>query len=107
MQIAPCYYVTDNNEAWIGSKFSELEEKLLDKNVHILHDQAIKLEKGVQTVQLAGLDDPDFTVRNSALQQSMLRKKLNQMNLSGEYCILLSHRPETFEAYVMEHKCCL
>ena len=103
MQIAPCYYVTGNHEAWIGSKFSELEEKLLDENVHILHDQVIKLEKGGQTVQIAGLDDPDFTDRDSTLQQSMLQTKLNQMNLSGEYCILLSHRPETFEAYVMEH----
>ena len=103
MQIAPCYYVTGNHEAWIGSKFSELEEKLLDENVHILHDQVIKLEKGGQTVQIAGLDDPDFTDRDSALQESMLQTKLNQMNLSGEYCILLSHRPETFEAYVMEH----
>ena len=89
MQIAPCYYVTGNHEAWIGSKFSELEEKLLGENV--------------QTVQIAGLDDPDFTDRDSALQESMLQTKLNQMNLSGEYCILLSHRPETFEAYVMEH----
>ena len=103
MKIAPCYYVTGNHEAWICSKFSELEEKLLDENVHILHDQVIKLEKGGQTVQIAGLDDPDFTDRDSALQQSMLQTKLNQMNLSGEYCILLSHRPETFEAYVMEH----
>ena len=48
------------------------------------------------------LDDPDLTDRNYALQQSMNQTKLNQMNLSGEYCTLLSHRPETFEAYVME-----
>lgn len=102
MQIAPCYYVTGNHEAWIGSKFSELEEKLLDENVNILHNQVIILEKGGQTVQLAGLDDPDFTDRDSAVQQSMLQTRLNQLNLSEEYCILLSHRPETFDAYVME-----
>lgn len=60
MQIAPCYYVTGNHEAWIDSKFSELEEKLLNENVQILHDQVIKLEKGGQTVQIVGLDDPDF-----------------------------------------------
>lgn len=34
---------------------------------------------------------------------SMLQTKLNQMNLSEEYYILLFHRSETFEAYVMEH----
>lgn len=60
-------------------------------------------ERDGQTVHLAGLDDPDFTDRDSVLQQSMLKIKLNQMNLSEEYCILLSHRPKAFEAYVMEH----
>lgn len=102
MQIAPCYYVTGNHEAWIGRQFSELEERLLAENVQILHDQVIQLGKDGQTIQLAGLDDPDFTNRDTAVQQSMLQTRLNQMSLSEEYCILLSHRPETFEAYVME-----
>lgn len=102
MQIAPCYYVTGNHEAWIGKQFSELEEMLLAENVQILHDEVIRLEKNGQTIQLAGLDDPDFTERDTAVQQSMLQTKLNQMNLYEEYCILLSHRPETFEAYVEE-----
>ncbi|WP_066925045.1 winged helix-turn-helix transcriptional regulator [Murdochiella massiliensis] len=49
-------------------------------------------------VQIAGLDDPDFTDRYSALQQSMLQTKRNQMNVLEKYCILLSPRPERFEA---------
>lgn len=49
-------------------------------------------------VQIAGLDDPDFTDRDSVLQQSMLQTKRNQMNRSEKYCILMSPRPETFEA---------
>ena len=28
-EIAPCYYVTGNHEAWIGGRYQELEEKLL------------------------------------------------------------------------------
>ena len=103
MQIAPCYYVTGNHEAWLGKQFSELEEMLFAENVQILHDEVIQLEKNGQTIQLAGLDDPDFTERDTAVQQSMLQTKLNQMNLSDEYCILLSHRPETFVAYVEEN----
>ena len=102
MQIAPCYYVTGNHEAWIGSQFSELEERLLAENVQILHDRAIRLKKNGQTIQLIGLDDPDFAERDTVVQQSMLQTKLNQMNLSEEYRILLSHRPEAFEAYVEE-----
>ncbi len=102
MQIAPCYYITGNHEAWIGERFSVLEEMLVAENVRILHDEVILLEKGGQTVQLAGLDDPDFTERDTAVQQSVIKTKLNLMNLSGEYCILLSHRPELFEVYVEE-----
>ena len=103
MQIAPCYYVTGNHEAWIGTQFSELEKMLFAENVQILHDEVIRLEKDGQTIQLAGLDDPDFTERDTAVKQSILPTKLNQMNLSEEYCILLSHRPEMFEAYVEEN----
>ena len=103
MQLAPCYYVTGNHEAWIGKQFSVLEEMLLAENVQILHDEVIRLERDGQTIQLAGLDDPDFTERDTVVQQSLLQTKLNQMNLSEEYCILLSHRPETFEAYVEEN----
>ena len=103
MQLAPCYYVTGNHEAWIGKQFSVLEEMLLAENVQILHDEVIRLERDGQTIQLAGLDDPDFTERDTVVQQSLLQTKRNQMNLSKEYCILLSHRPETFEAYVEEN----
>ena len=102
MQIAPCYYVTGNHEAWIGKQFSELEEMLLAENVRILHDQVIRLEKDGQMVQLAGLDDPDFSESDSAVMQSLLQTKLKRMSLSKDYCILLSHRPELFEAYAEE-----
>lgn len=102
MQIAPCYYITGNHEAWIGPRFSELEEKLLAEDVQILHDQVIQLEKDGQTIQLVGLDDPDFSERDSTVQQGVLKAKLDQLSLSEEYCILLSHRPEAFEVYVEE-----
>ena len=102
MQIAPCYYVTGNHEAWIGGQFSELEDMLSNENVRILHDQVILLEKNGQTIQLAGLDDPAFAGRDTTSQRSILQTKLSQMSLSGEYCILLSHRPEMFETYVEE-----
>lgn len=102
MQIAPCYYVTGNHEAWIGRRFLELEERLLAENVQILHDRVIELEKDGQMIQLAGLEDPDFIERDSALHESILQTKLAQMRLSEAYCLLLSHRPETFAAYVEE-----
>lgn len=102
VEIAPCYYVTGNHEAWIGERYQELEKKLLDAGVVILHDRARNLTKDNINIQLVGLDDPDFTDRDSSIQESMLKTKLEEMNLTEDCCILLSHRPETFSAYVSE-----
>lgn len=98
--IAPCYYVTGNHEAWIGGQYQEVEQMLLDAGVVVLHDRAVKLNENNETIQLIGLDDPDFTDRDASVQESMLRTKLEEMNLTQEYSILLSHRPECFQAYV-------
>ncbi|HPW53072.1 MAG TPA: metallophosphoesterase [Erysipelotrichaceae bacterium] len=100
MEIAPCYYVTGNHEAWIGIQYQILEQRLPKEGVIILHDEVIELKKDNELIQLAGLDDPDFTSRDSYEHLHILDKKLKEMTLSEDYCILLSHRPETFEAYV-------
>lgn len=100
VEIAPCYYVTGNHEAWIGEEYQELEKILLDANVIILHDEYVEITQNNETIQIAGLDDPDFTDTDSFVQESILEMKLSDMNLSNNYCVLLSHRPETFGAYV-------
>ena len=101
-EIAPCYYVTGNHEAWINEQYQELEKGLIAENVVILHDNVIQLTKGSETIQIAGQDDPYFTNTDTYIQESMLQTRINNMSLSNEYCILLSHRPEMFEAYVSE-----
>ena len=101
-EIAPCYYVTGNHEAWINEQYKELEKGLIAENVVILHDNVIQLTKGSETIQIAGQDDPYFTNTDTYIQESMLQTRINNMSLSNEYCILLSHRPEMFEAYVSE-----
>ena len=98
--VAPCYYVTGNHEARLGSQFQELEQLLLAHSVVVLHDEAVPLTRNGDTIQLVGLDDPDFTDRNASIQQSMLETKLRNLNLTTDYRILLSHRPEYFDAYV-------
>lgn len=102
-ETAPCYYVTGNHEARIGERYRELEEKLLASGAVILHDGVERLSKNDETIQISGLDDPDFTDKNSAIQESMLGSKLENMDLSDNFCILLSHRPEAFNAYVSEN----
>lgn len=103
VELAPCYYVTGNHEAWIGEQYQELEEKLLDIGVNILHDRAVKVIKNGETIQIAGLDDLYFAGGDLSVQENRLKTRLQEMNLTEDYCILLSHRPEFFHIYVSEN----
>ncbi len=101
--IAPIFFVTGNHESWVGNTYQELEEKLLDVGAVVLHDSMVELTKSGETIQIAGLDDPDFTGGASSVLESELQEKLSGMNLSEDYCILLAHRPEYFSTYVEEN----
>jgi len=100
IKIAPCYYVTGNHEAWLGATYAELENRLVKSGVAVLHDKMILLEKDNESIQLIGLDDPDFTYKGAYEQDSILGIKLYDMNLPQGFKLLLSHRPETFDVYV-------
>ena len=99
VEIAPCYYVTGNHEAWIGEQYQESEKILLDEAVVVLRNQSVTLTKDHETIQLAGLDDPDFPNKTASLSLHTTEAKLNNMNLTDDYCILLAHRPEDFKTY--------
>lgn len=101
-QIATCYFVTGNHEAWIKGQYEELEKQLIAGGVVILHDQVVQLSRGKGTIQIAGLDDPDFSDAGPYALDSIFEAKIRRMPLSADYCILLSHRPELFNAYVKE-----
>lgn len=100
VNIAPCYYVTGNHEAWIKENYQKLEDRLLDSNVIILHDEVVIFERDSESIQLIGLDDPEFSDQDSYIQQIVLSTKLSNLNLDNRFRLLLSHRPEAFDAYV-------
>ena len=100
VDIAPCYYVTGNHEAWIGAEYQELEETLLDKGVIVLHDETVKLVRDDESIEIAGLDDPAFSEEAVADGEELLKSRLKDMEIDDSFCILLSHRPEIFDAYV-------
>ena len=99
IKIAPCYFVTGNHEAWVGSQYEELKTSLENAGVTVLQDEAIELNYGDECIQLIGLNDPDFSERDSFLSESILETKLSQVNISNGFTILLSHRPECFNVY--------
>jgi predicted MPP superfamily phosphohydrolase len=98
VKIAPCYYVTGNHEANIRERYAELEKKLLEAGVIILHDSSETIMRNDERIQIAGLDDPYFT--DSCLT---VKERISAMNLTEDYTVLLSHRPENFSSYVSEN----
>ena len=100
VDIAPCYYVTGNHEAWIGTEYQETEKMLLDKGVIVLHDETVKLVRDDGSIQIAGLDDPAFSGEAADDGEELLKSRLKDMEKDDSFCILLSHRPEIFDVYV-------
>ncbi|MGN1235604.1 MAG: metallophosphoesterase, partial [Christensenellaceae bacterium] len=45
MQIAPCYFVTGNHEAWSGAAYEEMETRLVGLGVRVLHDETLTLTR--------------------------------------------------------------
>lgn len=103
VKIAPCYFVTGNHEAWIGDLYKTLENQLKSLGVTVLHDEMITINQGNESIFLIGLDDPDFTDWQTKLPSSRLYTRLRKMDLRDGFKLLLSHRPEAFDAYV-EHR---
>lgn len=98
-EIAPCYYVTGNHEAWSGTQYEELKAGLQALGVFVLEDEAAVLEYHGAAVSVIGLNDPDFSERDNALAGSILNTKLTELHTQDRFTILLSHRPEHFEVY--------
>lgn len=91
--IAPCYYVTGNHEGAIPTEtYAELEEALLSLGVTVLHGEAVTLERGGDSITLAGIDSPAFGHGGTASPD------LSELCGSG-YTILLAHHPEFIARY--------
>ncbi len=70
-----------------GEQYQELEKILLDEGVTILHDEAVQITRNNETIQLAGLDDPDFTDGDLSAQQNILEARIEGMGLTDDYCV--------------------
>lgn len=99
---APCYFVTGNHESWLQGteSFEQLEDGLKESGVNVLHDQAVDLNKGGESIELIGIDDLEFARKENGLINKDVKPLLRELNTEGKYSILLSHRPEIFEDYV-------
>ena len=103
MKIAPCYYVSGNHEARVN-EYEELKTGLISAGVIILEDTQTEISIEGQTITLIGVNDPSFqTDYLFGDSETVMNSKLTELHTDGEtFTILLSHRPELFDAYA-EH----
>ena len=112
----PCYYVTGNHECWGGTYRFGNQMAILEKyRISVLSGETLTLTVNGETINLCGVDDPDVYMVNTDLEQdpegyiqAQTNKEdtfLSQIAAVSEttpedsYTILLSHRPEYYEAY--------
>lgn len=101
-RIAPVYYVTGNHEARAPDAFAALERGLAALSVRTLRDEAVALCRGGGTITLVGLDDPAFHTDGrdaQAQERARLERTLARLHDGEGFALLLTHRPEYFEAY--------
>ena len=86
--IAPCYYVTGNNE-WASTEMKVLPAMLRDVGVSYLKNRAVRLERGGESIVLAGVDDPNGPA--DQIRPDALCEKL-AAEYPGVFKLLLAHR---------------
>lgn len=100
LRIAPVYYVPGNHEAWSG-RYPEIKSSLLNAGVQVLDDETARLTIGAASISISGVKDPAFLTSGyrQGTDTSQLENCLRRWSQSGEFRILLSHRPELFDLY--------
>ena len=96
-KIAPVYYVTGNHEARVNEE-NRIDNVPLDENITILHNKDVLIQKGKSEIQIIGVDDPDYV--SVVYSENYMNYELDKYNNDKHFKILLSHRPELFDAYV-------
>ena len=107
VELAPTYYVSGNHEALLAdavpSEYRRLMDGLRELGVFVLEDQKLTLERDGEEIALLGLKDPLFTLPSADTSAEIAyASRILESLLEGEtrYTVLLSHRPELFDAYV-------
>ena len=73
---------------------------MIAQGVHVLRNQQELLEYNGYTFRIIGVDDPRFNATNSAEQEALLLHYASQFGAeNAPFSLMLSHRPEGFEAY--------
>ena len=99
VKIAPCYYVTGNHEARVN-EYGELKAGMEAAGVIIMEDTQTEISIEGETITLIGVNDPSYqTDYLFGDAESVMNAKLEELHTENDgFTILLSHRPEKFDA---------
>ena len=100
VKIAPCYYVSGNHEARV-SEYQDLKTGLEEAGVTVLDDAQVKIEVSGESITVIGVNDPSFHADYLTSGAEVMDRKLSELSSEDAgFTLLLSHRPELFDAYV-------
>lgn len=92
--LAPCYFVSGNHE-WTAGKMQETAALLADCGVTWLHNGFVTLQRGGDSLLLAGIDDPNGYADQKTPQQ--VAREVRDAAPEG-FWLLLAHRNNLFES---------
>jgi predicted MPP superfamily phosphohydrolase len=95
-KIAPTYFVPGNHESWLGN-FEEIAAALSHFGIHVLRNQSVDLRIKQRSLRISGIDDP--VMFPSEMPFLSLLQQHSERVPTSHYAILLTHRPEYFDAY--------
>ncbi len=102
--IAPCYFVTGNNEV-LFADLPGLLAQLETAGVKVLRGESVSWKRGAESLVVAGIDDPKtFRASGMSIPQAVAQweKELTRLRESigqDRFTVLLSHRPEHISRY--------
>ena len=93
--IAPTFYVTGNHE-WAIREAATVKSLMEEYGVTVLSNEYLKLERGGDTIVLAGIDDP-----NGPYDQKTPEELSGEIHaaLGDPYVLLRAHRNEYYQVY--------
>ncbi len=95
----PCYYVTGNHEYW-SDRIDNILELFRSYGVTVLDGFCDMPEIKGQKITICGITDPDAVLyTKDALDTKTQLDALSAAVDSGQYTILLAHRPERIDMY--------
>lgn len=94
-QIAPCYFVSGNHE-WASGELAELAELLGELNIVYLRNEFVLLEKGGESIVLAGVEDPNGPA--DMIKPDKLAEIISH-KYPDKFTLLLAHRNNWLTKY--------